>query len=144
MSANFSFITNAHPSVIEGLYNDFKANPNAVDPEFKKFFEGFDYAIGREATGGANNSISFSSEEFKVFHLIQYYRRYAHLIADTNPLRKRRDRGFKTDLGHFGLSEKDLTKRFAVSSELGLNNATLEEILAKLKKIYTSKIGFEL
>jgi len=142
MNSNFSFITNAHPSVIEGMYNDYKNNPNAVDPEYKKFFDGFDFAIARESSG--DTSTNFSSDEFKVFHLIEYYRNYAHLIADTNPLRKRKDRGFKTSLSHFGLSEKDLTKKFTVSSEIGLQNASLQEILDKLNKIYTSKIGFEI
>lgn len=142
MTSNFSFITNAHPSVIEGMYQDYKSNPSSIDPEFKKFFDGFDFAVGRESS--ESYSSSFSSDEFKVFHLIQYYRRYGHLIADTNPLRKRKDRGFHSDLSHFGLSDKDLQKNFAVSSELGLSNATLSDIIATLQKIYTHKIGFEL
>lgn len=144
MTSKFSFISNAHPSVIEGLYNDYKVNPASVDPEFKKFFDGFDFAVARETSDSGTGSTNFSSDEFKVFHLIQYYRDYAHLIADTNPLRKRKDRGFKTNLNHFGLTDKDLTRKFAVSSELGLTNASLQEILDRLNKIYTSKIGFEL
>ncbi len=44
---DFSFITNSHPSYIEGLYQDFVKNPDAVDPEFRKFFEGFDFALSR-------------------------------------------------------------------------------------------------
>ena len=38
---DFSYITNAHPSFIESLYNDYITDPNQVDPEYKKFFEGF-------------------------------------------------------------------------------------------------------
>ena len=40
----FSYISNAHPEFIENLYNDFKVDPKSVDEEFKKFFEGFEFA----------------------------------------------------------------------------------------------------
>ena len=42
---DFSFITNSHPAYIEGLYQDFVKNPDAIDPEFRRFFEGFDFAV---------------------------------------------------------------------------------------------------
>ena len=43
--ADYSFLANAHPSYIENVYNDYKTDPNSIDPEWKKFFDGFDYAI---------------------------------------------------------------------------------------------------
>ena len=53
---DFSYITNSHPAFIEGLYEDFSKDPNSVDPEFCKFFEGFDFAIGNgKAANGASN-----------------------------------------------------------------------------------------
>ena len=58
---DFSFITNSHPAYIEGLYQDFVKNPEAVDPEFRRFFEGFDFAVtqGRSAPlNGASNASS--------------------------------------------------------------------------------------
>ncbi len=42
---DFSFVTNSHPAYIESLYNDFVKDPTSVDPEYKKFFEGFDFAL---------------------------------------------------------------------------------------------------
>jgi len=42
---DFSFITNSHPAYIEGLYQDFVKNPDTVDPDFRRFFEGFDFAV---------------------------------------------------------------------------------------------------
>ena len=53
---DFSFITNSHPSYIEGLYQDFVKNPDAVDPEFRKFFEGFDFAQIRSGLLNGSNS----------------------------------------------------------------------------------------
>jgi 2-oxoglutarate dehydrogenase E1 component len=49
---DFSYITHSHPSYIEGLYQDFVKNPESVDPEFRRFFEGFDFAINN---GGSTN-----------------------------------------------------------------------------------------
>jgi len=42
---DFSYITNASPAFIENMYQDFVRDPKTVDPEFRKFFEGFDFAI---------------------------------------------------------------------------------------------------
>jgi 2-oxoglutarate dehydrogenase E1 component len=42
---DFSFITSQHPQYIEDMYNQFVQNPASVDPEYKKFFEGFDFAV---------------------------------------------------------------------------------------------------
>src|SRR4030095_16688197 len=46
---NFSYISNAEPSYVEALYQQFKSDPSSVDPEWKKFFEGFDFAISNLA-----------------------------------------------------------------------------------------------
>ena len=42
---DFQYITRAHPSYIENLYNDFVKDPASVDGEMRKFFEGFDFAV---------------------------------------------------------------------------------------------------
>jgi 2-oxoglutarate dehydrogenase E1 component len=138
----YSYLSNASPEYIENLYLDFKANPDSVDADFKKFFEGFDFAT--TLYNGSAKPSSVSLDEFKVYQLIHAYRTKAHLIATTNPLKPRKDRKADLELEHFGLSEQDLTKSFLIGSEIGLPNATLQEILNKLKKIYASNIGFEI
>ena len=47
---DFSFITNSHPEYIENLYRDFINDPSSVDPEMKKFFEGFDFAFSNASS----------------------------------------------------------------------------------------------
>ena len=146
MENTFSYITNAHPSVIENLYHNYKKDPSSVDAEYKKFFEGFDYAVGYEpksASGSKSSSINFSNDEFKAYHLIQKYRNFGHLVANTNPLKKRKDRGINLSIESVGLSEADLSKKFQMSSELGIKDASLAEIVDYLNKCYTGNIGFE-
>jgi 2-oxoglutarate dehydrogenase E1 component len=135
----YSYLTNATPEYLENLYKDFKNNPDSVEADFKKFFEGFDFAT-LNYNGKAQ---TFSSDEFKVYNLIEAYRRRGHLIANTNPLKPRKDRQANLALSDFGLTDKDLDKKFAIGSEIGLANESLNDILAKLKRIYTQSLGFE-
>jgi 2-oxoglutarate dehydrogenase E1 component len=106
---DFSFVTNSHPGFVEELYKDFVNNSANVDPELKKFFEGFDFAVSQQAktqttANALDNTTSASSpvsqiatpanldKEFAVYQLIRAYRKRGHLISDTNPIKKRKDR----------------------------------------------------
>ena len=135
----YTYLANATPEYLENLYRDFKSKPDSVDPEFRKFFEGFDFA----QLNYNGKSANVSSDEWKVYALIEAYRRKGHLIAHTNPLKPRKDRKANLDLATFGFTDKDLDRKFAIGAEIGLANATLNEIIAKLKKLYTGSIGFE-
>jgi 2-oxoglutarate dehydrogenase E1 component len=147
---DFSFLNSSHPSYIEALYNEYLSNPVATDPEWEKFFQGFDYAIGR-LNGSANLNKAQSpvatseqlTKEFSVFKLIYGYRSRGHLLSDTNPIRPRKDRHAELDLNDFNLNDADLNTKFAAGNFIGLPNATLQEIILKLKKLYTGHIGIE-
>ena len=147
---DFSYITNSHPSFIEGLYQDFVKDPASVDPEFRRFFEGFDFAIanGKQPVNGATTaaqpvSVPVLDKEFAVYQLIQAYRKKGHLIATTNPIRHRKDRGANLDLKYFGLSDADLESQFEAGRFIGLGKAPLKQILDRLVKCYASNVGIE-
>ena len=139
---DFSYITNSHPSFIEGMYQQFLNDANAVDPDLKKFFEGFDFAMqnGTVATASTNSDWA---NEIKVYRLILGYRNKGHLIATTNPIRTRKDRGANLDLAFFGLSEADLEKTFNVGSVIGIGATSLKNILTHLQKTYANNVGIE-
>jgi 2-oxoglutarate dehydrogenase E1 component len=151
---DFSYITNSHPAYIESLYNDFVNNPESVDPEYRKFFEGFDFAQSSGVNGKtsltASPAPSIGTEEpgnlqkeFAVFNLINAYRKVGHLTALTNPIRPRKDRGAKLEPRHFGLEDADLKQKFAAGKFIGLENATLEQIISRLKSVYCHHVGIE-
>ncbi|MFN5642180.1 MAG: 2-oxoglutarate dehydrogenase E1 component [Sphingobacteriales bacterium] len=141
---DISFITNAHPSFVENLYRDFISNPDSVDPEFRKFFEGFDFAATNLAGAGVATETSAGVvKELGAYRLVLGYRNKGHLIATTNPIRKRKDRGANLDLTFFGLSEADMDSTFHAGRLLGLPNPTLRNILAHLKRCYASNVGIE-
>lgn len=149
---DFQFITNAHPSYIENLYQDFVKNPESIDGEMRKFFEGFDFAVlsgnipangNVPKTAGTQVAGAPIEKELAVYQLIQAYRKKGHLIADTNPIRKRKDRNANLELSFFGLSEADLTTEFEAGKFLQLGKTSLKNILALLQKSYTSHVGVE-
>jgi 2-oxoglutarate dehydrogenase E1 component len=149
---DFSYITQSHPAYIESLYKDYIQNPESVDPEFRKFFEGFDFAISTGVNGHAvatetANTVAVDGsqlgKEFAVYNLILAYKKKGHLVANTNPIRKRKDRGANLDLNHFGLSDGNLQQTFTAGKFVGLENASLQQIVDRLKKIYCGHIGVE-
>jgi 2-oxoglutarate dehydrogenase E1 component len=143
---DYSFISNAHPAYIEGLYKQYQEDPSSVADGWKDFFAGFDYALknnsGDTSSEGAEIP-TLSTKEFAVLKLINAYRHRGHLSSTTNPIRKRRFHFQSLDLEYYGLSKDDLQTRFLVGSELKIPSATLEEIIARLKIVYCGNIGFE-
>lgn len=147
---NFSYITNSHPSYIESLYKEYIVNPDSIDQEYRKFFDGFDFAIQNATSVNElqiasinNSSENNNMKELAVYQLIHAYRKKGHLVANTNPIRERKDRKANLELKFFGLSDSDLSTVFNAGVFIGLGPASLETILKKLKEIYTSKIGVE-
>jgi 2-oxoglutarate dehydrogenase E1 component len=147
---DFSYITNSHPAFIEGLYQDFISNPESVDADIRKFFEGFDFAVTNNAASvsGSNVGATLPSsvdwlKEISVYRLILGYRNKGHLIATTNPIRARKDRGANLDLAFFGLSDKDLDTEFHAGGLIGLGTTSLRKILQHLQKVYAHNVGVE-
>lgn len=149
---DFSFVTNSHPAYIESLYQEYRKDPANVDPEWIKFFEGFDFAVsntnGKAATTtGTAATLPVSSEqlvkELGVYRLIQAYRKKGHLVAKTNPIRERMDRHANLALNFFGLSDADLQTEFYAGQVIGLGRTTLEKIRQHLQEVYASSVGLE-
>ena len=145
---DFSYITSSHPSYIEQLYQEFSRSPESIDPDLRKFFEGFDFAVtqleGKPSTAAVANGTDLDwRKELGVYRLILGYRNKGHLIAKTNPIRERKDRGANLDLGFFGLSEADLDATFYAGNLVGLGTVTLRAIQEHLQKCYASHVGIE-
>ena len=161
----FSFLNAAHSQLIEDLYQQYLKYPDSVEPSWKAFFQGFDFALEgygddfRENisaskasapvqyanTAAANGEIPEQiQKEFKVLNLIEAYRHRGHLFTKTNPVRERRHYEPTLDIENFGLSKGDLTTVFNSATETGLPAAaTLQKIIDHLDKIYCESIGVE-
>src|SRR6266542_6077968 len=138
---DFQYITNSSPEYIESMYQ-----------EFVKFLEGFDFAVSssKQKTNGApavaepKVAIGLQVDwmkEIQVYRMILGYRNKGHLIAKTNPIRERKDRGANLDLGFFGFTEADLDKNFNAGNLIGLGATSLRNIVQHLTKCYASNVG---
>ena len=155
---DFQYITSSSPAYIEGLYQAYMSDPGSVDPEFKKFFEGFDFALssaknglsvsgngvvsGKEGAKKTSDGVDWK-KELGAYRLILGYRNKGHLLAKTNPIRPRKDRGANLELSFFGFGEEDLDKQFFAGNLIGLGTTTLRAILAHLQQCYAEHVGIE-
>ncbi len=138
-----SYIHHAHPQFIDSMYQEYLKDPESVEPSWRTFFEGFEFAVsadGREAKEGAPPHIQ---KEMRVLNLIQAYRSRGHLFTQTNPVRTRRQYRPTLDLVNFSLDEGDLDTTFQAGIEIGIGPSTLQDILAHLKQTYCHSIGAE-
>ncbi len=149
----YSYISNAHGDYIEGLYETFKSSPEQLDPQWQKFFEGFEFSktYGSDGPSMPSSSPNLAKsgkgsleKEFAVANLIDAYRSRGHLLANTNPVRKRKDRKPRLALSDFGLAESDLLQVFEASQSVDMPGQTLGQVINKLTKIYQGTIGFEI
>ncbi|MBS1933921.1 MAG: 2-oxoglutarate dehydrogenase E1 component, partial [Bacteroidetes bacterium] len=156
---DFQYVTNSSPAYIESLYQDFSKDPGSVDPEFKKFFEGFDFAITQGKNGSNGNGAAAAAKpagttyttadgvdwkkELGAYRMILGYRNKGHLIAKTNPIRERKDRGANLGLAFFGFTEEDLDKNFFAGNLIGLGTTSLRNVLHHLQKCYADHVGIE-
>ena len=136
----FSYIANADPAYIDSLYRSYAKDPQSVDEEWGKFFAGFDFA---QTDFSSNGSTHLDADEFKVYNLILAFREKGHLIADTNPIRPRKNRNAQLSLQELGFTEKDLDRKFYAGKFIGMPDATLGKIIDWLQKVYCSSMGFE-
>ena len=142
----FSFLGSVHAQFIDEQYENYLKNPDAIEPSWRAFFQGFDFAkevYSEEdlVEGGVPEEVI---KEFHVLNLIQGYRSRGHLFTKTNPVRQRREYKPTLDIENFGLSKGDLDTKFNAATELGADGArTLREIIGHLQAIYCQSIGVE-
>ncbi|MEM9837212.1 MAG: 2-oxoglutarate dehydrogenase E1 component [Bacteroidota bacterium] len=152
--SDFSHISNAHPSYIESMYQQYSDDPNSIDASWREFFLGFDY--GHSNGNGAVAEVSVPikavdaqpdfeqiAKELRVLALIKAYRIRGHMDANIDPVGQFEDPDAKLDLSDYGLTEADLQTIFYCAKELFLPPSTLEDIIKHLQRVYCSSIGFE-
>ncbi len=136
----FTYIGNSDVNAIDDLYHKYVANPESVDIQWARFFEGVDFAKTDFENGGIPENFQ---KEFKVINLINGYRTRGHLFTKTNPVRERRQYAPTLDLENFGLEASDLQTVFQAGNEVGIGPATLESIVQHLEETYCQSIGIE-
>jgi 2-oxoglutarate dehydrogenase E1 component len=142
----FSFLNTVHTGFIADLYDQYLLNPDTVEPSWRSFFQGYDFANEKYSLNDQEPNYEVPEnvlKEFKVIDLINGYRTRGHLFTKTNPVRERRKYTPTLDIENFGLSEKDLDTVFDAGNIIGTGKDTLREIIKHLETIYCDSIGVE-
>jgi len=145
----YSFLNAAHTAYFADLYDQYLKNPDAVEPSWRAFFQGYDFGsetfgVDGEIIEGVTTQIpEHVQKEFQIVKLIDGYRTRGHLFTKTNPVRERRKYAPTLEIENFGLTQADLDTVFNAGSILGLGPQTLREIRRHLEAIYCDAIGVE-
>ena len=150
----FSFLNAAHTAFFADLYEQYLENPDGVEPSWRSFFQGFDFAqtnygsqeIAQQITNGdfsCDHVAEKTQKEFNVLRLIEGYRTRGHLFTKTNPVRDRRTYSPTLALENFELSEADLSTVFDAAKIVNMPPSTLADIIKHLERVYCQSIGVE-
>ena len=138
-NGQISFLNSAHTAYFAELYDQYLKNPDAVEPSWRAFFQGFDFGMehGEWSAEVAEVEVPESvKKEFKVVKLIEGYRTRGHLFTKTNPVRNRRTYSPNLEVLNFGLSQCDLSTVFNAGSIVGIGPSTLSAIIEHLQSTY--------
>ncbi|MEZ4815996.1 MAG: hypothetical protein R3A80_12485 [Bdellovibrionota bacterium] len=137
-----NYINPSNLEYLDQLRESYEKDPEGLESTWKHFFDGVEF--GKSFDDGVPKEVlSKSYLESKVGLLISAYRNAGHLIADVNPLYKAPAEHPLLSLSRFGLKEKHLNETFDAGQAIGLKNATLAEIILRLREIYCRSVGVE-
>jgi len=152
----FSFLNAAHTAFFADLYEQYTTNPDSVEPSWRSFFQGFDFAqanygtdevayqVANIASGNTTVQVSEKTQkEFNVLKLIEGYRTRGHLFTKTNPVRDRRTYAPDLAIENFGLSQADMNTVFDAAKMVNMQPSTLADIIKHLESVYCQSIGVE-
>jgi 2-oxoglutarate dehydrogenase E1 component len=163
-----SYLFGSNAPYVEELYEAFLANPSAVEPAWRDYFEKLANLPGVGAYNGPDvahapvlNSFALRAKEgslravskgsstnqmqTKVLQLINAYRFLGNRWAQLDPLKRHpRPEVEELDPSYYGFTEADLSTTFRTGSfDMGVEEATLREILEALRLRYCGHIGAE-
>ena len=142
-----TFATRFNADVLDDAYARWQRDPLSVESSFAAFFEGFELGAIQPAQKNGNSAgpgtCGDGGLQTRVDALVYSYRTLGHLNALTNPLQETATEHPLLALRELGFEEKDLDLVVSSKFFLGGQAMKLREMIAKLRAIYSSEIGFE-
>ncbi|MEE8548759.1 MAG: 2-oxoglutarate dehydrogenase E1 component, partial [Alphaproteobacteria bacterium] len=114
---------------------------NGVEP----FADGTPPPVAGTLAGAGNEEIRAATlDSLRALMLIRAYRVRGHLLADLDPLGlEERPPHPELEPATYGFTEADYDREIFINYVLGLETATLREILEVVKQTYCAKVGVE-
>lgn len=141
-SPKLSHATGENAAYIDGLYEQYKDDPESVDLSWRRFFEGFEFGLKGDSgsTAPSMNGSGADPDTAKVESFINAYRRLGHMSAHLNPLLDSVPIAVDMTPEAQGLKNVDNSRKF-MPSNLPKASQTFPEIHSLLTKTYCGKIG---
>jgi 2-oxoglutarate dehydrogenase E1 component len=157
-----SYLFGGNAPFIEDLYEAYLQNPDAVTPEWRRYFDQMQQLPGARDVAHAPIVESFvqraragaprvaptvarlDRKQISVIQLVAEYRFRGVLLAQLDPL-KRRERPHIAELepAYYDLTEADMNAVFNTASLIGPEQATLRDIIKALQETYCGTVGIE-
>ncbi len=157
-----SYLFGGNAPFIEDLYETYLRNPDAVTPEWRRYFDQIQQVPGARDVAHAPIVESFvqraragaprvapavarlDRKQVSVVQLVAEYRFRGVLLAQLDPL-KRREPPHIAELepAYYDLTEADMDTVFNTGSLIGPEQATLREIIKALQETYCGTLGVE-
>ncbi len=162
-----TYLFGANAPFIEELYENYLDNPGSVDPAWRDYFDKLANLPGAGAYLGPDvphapviasfaqraregclrvaHDAHNAEKQTKVLQLINAYRFLGNRWAQLDPLKRQvRPEVAELDPSFYGFTEADLSVSFRTGSfDMGVEEATLREILEALRLRYCGHIGAE-
>jgi 2-oxoglutarate dehydrogenase E1 component len=104
-------------------------------------------AAGKDKKAGVSQADieRYAHDSIRGIMMVRAYRVRGHLIADLDPLGIESSNAYHPELdpASYGFTEKDMDREIFLDGSLGIQKATLREIVAILQQTYCGKIGVE-
>ncbi|MBI2821351.1 MAG: 2-oxoglutarate dehydrogenase subunit E1, partial [Acidobacteria bacterium] len=127
---------------LESLYKLYLDDPRSVEPSWRYFFEGMEFA--RDGAAAAERAVSAGfAQDTRILNLVEAYRKWGHLIARIDPLDAKPRSHPQLELQSFGFSEGEMETTFPAVPFLSPAPSTLRRILDALQATYCGSIGIE-
>ncbi len=157
-----SLLFGANNVFVEGLYEDYLANPASVPEAWRGYFDGLKQAgdtrqevahgpvqrafaaMPRRVESIVAPDASLERKQVSVLQMINAHRFLGVRIANLDPLnRHAKPEVSELDPAHYGFTATDMDVTFETGSLVGAPRMTLREIVQLLRQTYCGSIGAE-
>lgn len=166
------FLTNTDADYLSDIYTQYLNDPSSVDQSWSNLFDQLDddtrsllgekqgpswdkgleplpvedvaNDAGKKKSDKAGLDPKAIEDSLRAFRLVNAYRVRGHLMADLDPLMLRKKEPHpELRPEHYGFTLADYDRQIFMNGLMGLEKATLREIVNACQKIYCGRIGVE-
>ena len=165
-----AFLTGDASGFLEELYTRYVSDPATLDPSWREFFadlgdEAADVFAeaqgapwkrrdlfqdhGEDGKSAGKKTVAVEGRQatrdsLRALMLIRSYRVRGHFAADLDPLGlESRDYHSELDPKSYGFTDNDMDRPIFIDNVMGMETATLREIVDVLRQTYSGTIGYE-